>query len=636
VINLEGGPGNDTYLVNFANNLLTSIYINDLGGSNSLVIGSPTSFYFPTLSYGSLKLTYENSQAEIHLENFDPNDVLGGPRDIDTFVFSDITYTYEELVALGFDLYGTSGDDVINGTSVVDRITGLEGDDTLHGGTGDDVYIFRAGDGVDTISDDVGENTIQLQDIGLDDITTTSMTDSEGSTYLVVNYGSSDAVYIENGLEHADRFELVDGVYSTKELVDYTFIDANHAPVVDMPLVDQVTAEDDLFTFQIPSGTFIDHDAGDVLSLRADLSDGSALPDWLSYDATTNTLSGTPGNSQVGALDVRITATDSSGESVSDIFTLDVTNINDAPELINALADAEAVEGDSFIYTVSADAFRDIDQGDSLTYTARLSDGESLPSWLRFDADAMTLSSELPMDAAGEYDITIQATDQSGASVSDTFHLTVANLVHEPTWWNWYRGTSFTDFIIGSESSEWMFGYGGNDQLLGNGGNDLLYGGTGNDYISGGNGRDILHGGQGDDQLQGGLGRDTLIGGRGSDTYIFSKLDGQDIIRNYDADPNNVDTLQFADLTHDELWFSRQRGDLVIDVIGTDDKVTIKNWYLSDDFQLDAVETSDLVLQNDQVNQLVNAMAQFDAPSASCAVYSREATDELPPVIAAS
>jgi Ca2+-binding RTX toxin-like protein len=375
---------------------------------------------------------------------------------------------------------------------------------------------------------------------------------------------------------------------------------------------------------------------------------------------------------------------------------------------VNALTDVEAVEGDSFSYIIPSDTFRDIDQGDSLTYTASLANGDSLPNWLVFDPITLTLSSELPMDAAGNYDITIQATDQSGASVSSSFNFSVTNLVQSPTWRNMYNGTSFNDLIIGSDKSEWLFGYSGNDQLVAKGGSDRLYGGTGNDILDGGDGRDLLwggkgddlligddgnellqsvihnrgdydlsygpgsssgwgnpdqfssssddrlFGGEGDDRLQGGIGRDklyggdgddvlhggagndTLIGGSGNDTYLFSINDGRDTIHNRDSDPESSDTLYFDGISYKDLMFSRHRSDLIIDVVGTDDKVTVKNWYRGDDYQLDTIETSDLVFQNDLVNQLVSVMAQFDAPSGVGSVHPQDVKDLFTPVIASS
>ena len=50
-------------------------------------------------------------------------------------------------------LYGNLGDDVLFGDAGADRLTGNEGADTLTGGAGPDLFVFKAGDGVDTITD---------------------------------------------------------------------------------------------------------------------------------------------------------------------------------------------------------------------------------------------------------------------------------------------------------------------------------------------------------------------------------------------------------------------------------------------------------------------------------------------------
>ncbi|MBN3117414.1 putative Ig domain-containing protein, partial [Pectobacterium brasiliense] len=84
------------------------------------------------------------------------------------------------------------------------------------------------------------------------------------------------------------------------------------------------------FNFTVPAGTFSDPD-GDTLTLSATLADGSPLPSWLSFDPAIGTFSGTPGNGDVGALVIRVTATDGSNTSISTSFGLTVTNVNDAP-----------------------------------------------------------------------------------------------------------------------------------------------------------------------------------------------------------------------------------------------------------------------------------------------------------------
>ena len=82
---------------------------------------------------------------------------------------------------------------------------------------------------------------------------------------------------------------------------------------------------------------------------------------------------------------VTVTTTDSGGLTTAQSFTITVNNTNDAPTLANALTDQSVDEDSAFSFTVPANTFNDVD-GDTLTYTATLSDGSALPTWLSFDA----------------------------------------------------------------------------------------------------------------------------------------------------------------------------------------------------------------------------------------------------------
>ena len=106
--------------------------------------------------------------------------------------------------------------------------------------------------------------------------------------------------------------------------------DVNDAPTIANPIADQTIAEDSALTFQINSNVFADVDAGDSLTYTATLSDGGALPSWLSFDADTRTFSGTPLNGDVGVTAVKVTATDSGNAAISDTFNITVTNTSDA------------------------------------------------------------------------------------------------------------------------------------------------------------------------------------------------------------------------------------------------------------------------------------------------------------------
>ncbi|SVB74630.1 uncharacterized protein METZ01_LOCUS227484, partial [marine metagenome] len=157
------------------------------------------------------------------------------------------------------------------------------------------------------------------------------------------------------------------------------------------------------------------------------------MPSWLSFDATTQTFSGTPLNDDVGAINVTVTATDTAGATISDTFSITVANTNDAPTVANAISDQAATEDSALSFTVPTNTFNDVDAGDSLTYTATLGDGSALPSWLSFDATTQTFSGTPLNDDVGAINVTVTVTDTAGATISDTFSITVANTNDAPT-----------------------------------------------------------------------------------------------------------------------------------------------------------------------------------------------------------
>ncbi|NVK02981.1 MAG: cadherin-like domain-containing protein, partial [Oceanospirillaceae bacterium] len=68
-----------------------------------------------------------------------------------------------------------------------------------------------------------------------------------------------------------------DGGLSVSDTFNITVSGVNDAPTVASAMPDQTTAEDAVFSFTVPNGTFTDVDAGDVLSFSATLSSGAAL-----------------------------------------------------------------------------------------------------------------------------------------------------------------------------------------------------------------------------------------------------------------------------------------------------------------------------------------------------------------------
>ena len=180
------------------------------------------------------------------------------------------------------------------------------------------------------------------------------------------------------------------------------------------------------------------------------------------------------------------------------------------------------------------------------------------------------------------------------------------------------------DVLQGGHGNDTLHAGSGTDRLTGGEGSDALYGGAGVDQISGGAGDDQLYGGAGDDVIQGGSGadrlvggsgHDQLIGGSGTDRYEFNRGDqGTTIIEK----GSDQDQLVFdSSIALADLWWSRQGQDLQIDLLGqSDDRVTIKDWYLQPDKQIEQVQYGDgQILNQTQIQALVDAMAGLTPPT---------------------
>ena len=455
---------------------------------------------------------------------------------------------------------GNSANNVLTGLGGDDHLDGGTGADSLVGGTGDDTYVFHLGDGVDTIQDQssLAEGNRILFGEG---ITPADLTFVRNGSVLTINYGNMDDAI---NLLNFDQDEISGSfVVRILQFADGTQVNLaryfNRPPVVANAIPDQTTMEDAAFSFTVPADTFTDPDKGDTLTYSATLSDGTALPSWLSFNAATMTFSGTPGNDNGGAISLKIIATDSSGASTATEFNLTVVNTNDPPVVVNAISDQTTMEDAAFSFMVPANTFADVDVGDTLTYSATLADGTSLPSWLIFNPVTMTFSGT-PVDA-GKLSVKVIAMDSTGASASDVYDLTV-QATHKTTYGTNGMNSITTgsdndliyalggpDFVYSGAGNDTLYGGDGIDLLCGDGGDDIIYGendsdmldgGNGNDFLSGGSGNDFLYGGSGDDTLDGGTGVDVLAGGAGDDVYIVDST-GDIVIALYNE---GTDTVQ--------------------------------------------------------------------------------------------
>jgi len=584
-------------------------------------------------------------------------------------------------------VYGQAGNDILNGGN---------GDDALYGGSGSDTYLFENLYGKDTIheNDSTAGNSDRIV-LGAT-IVPGQVGVSRDGTDLLLTVGSGDQLRVEGWfIDDAHKVERVEFADGTVWTVADLKLKANNAPVVAVPLSNQSVTANRSFVYAVPSGSFTDADSsiGDMLTYSVRLADGSLLPSWLTFDATTLTFSGTPSNTDAGNLSVKVMATDQLGAVVSSIYTLSVVALmNHAPVLSRPIADQSAVEDTLFTFALPSNTFTDIDTGDTLTYKATLADATALPSWLVFNAATRSFSGTPTSISSGSLTVKVTATDGSGVLVNDEFVISIANHI---------AGTFGNDALTGTAQADVIDGYAGNDTLNGDVGADTLVGGIGNDTyyvdnkgdvivenanegtdlvqssvtytlsknvenltlsgtaaingignqldnvltgntgdnnLDGGAGNDILNGSSGNDVLDGGVGNDTLNGGQGNDRYCFARGGGQDLIVDTDAKVGNSDVLAFSsDVGYAQLWFRHVGNDLDISIIGGSDMVVIRNWYSGSAYHVEQIRSGDgKVLVDANVNALVQAMSTMMPPAVGQTVLPSATQTQLAPVLAAN
>ncbi|NEU79412.1 SdiA-regulated domain-containing protein [Nostoc sp. UIC 10630] len=298
---------------------------------------------------------------------------------------------------------------------------------------------------------------------------------------------------------------------------------ANQAPTA---VNDTVSIAEDATTSNL-YGTLLsndtDPDAGDpknIIAVNTTGTKGTVL-----FDQNTQNLTYTA--SSFNSLPQGQTATDSFSYAIADskglqstaIVNVSVIGVNDAPTVVQPLEDRIISTSKLFSFNVG-DKFTDIDQGDTLTYTAT-----GLPTGSDIANTGLIFGN---ISQAGIFAVTVTAADGKGGSVSDTFDLTVANnkatsgndiiFIDQLVGVSVLNALGGNDRVIGTDANETLSGGAGNDYIDAKGGNDSLLGNDGIDTLLGGAGNDILDGGAADDILLGELGNDTLLGGGGNDS----------------------------------------------------------------------------------------------------------------------
>jgi len=474
---------------------------------------------------------------------------------------------------------GTSGNDLLLGGAGNDELKGMAGNDQLIGGIGDDRYVYSGG-----------------QDV-------------------LVETGGSDTLVFSNGITFN---QVASGMMkSGNDLV----LRVNGSTANQVTLRDFFLGGDDVIE------TMLFETGGQLTAAQIYGAFGMAMPTPVSlFDQT---VQGSAGND--AALD---------GADGRDL--LKGFNGND---LINGKSGADRLEGGNGNDTLNGGAGNDVligGRGDD-TYVFTAGSGQDTIDNSGGGVDVLRFEG-----------ITFNQVGSGLMKSGNDLVLNVSGGTDKVTIKNWFLGGDYAidtlTFASGGQlTASQIFGAFGlaNPDPAGSpayqgvpderGFGTVLNGQAGDQNIIGSSDADLIDGGAGNDVIRGALGDDYLTGGDGSDTYRFALGDGRDVINNLsnNAAADN-DVVVVEGLSKESLWLSKQGNNLVIDVTGSDDSITIQDWYLDPAQRVDTFVAGSSALHANAVDNLVNAMAAFGAPSGGELVLSQTQRDELNVVIAAN
>ena len=203
------------------------------------------------------------------------------------------------------------------------------------------------------------------------------------------------------------------------------------------------------FNSQVPPVARIGHPYSFTFSPTTFANDAGALdyslqnaPAWLSIDANSRTLYGTPGSADAGFPSFSIIAFDATGRAPMPSTLVVVASDHERPTTSTDVSAVLSQGGRlsspqtllitpriSFAFSFSKDAFKS--RSGPLTFYATLADHTPLPSWLAFDSTNLRMSGTAPVLSASPqyFDVLLIATDIPGFAAT-TVPFTIVVSVH--------------------------------------------------------------------------------------------------------------------------------------------------------------------------------------------------------------
>ncbi|WP_115237139.1 calcium-binding protein [Moraxella equi] len=383
----------------------------------------------------------------------------------------------------------------------------------------------------------------------------------------------------------------------------------NHAPWVNKhprPIKGEIGKA---LSITFDKDTIKDADAYDSeLSYRLTLASTGAdgryepLPDWLSFDPSTLTLTGTPPKGTAGNLQFILWGEDSFNHSAGTYINLSIAGATvdkpteTSPSAPVAIGDTikdtqgnDTLRGttadNTFVYTKGVDTIIDKGGNDTLVFGNGITFNQVGSTLLMSGNDLI-----LRVNGSTTNQVTLKDFFGSADSIIETIKFETGGQIDYKRIYELFGKevptksdeSALPPAVSPDVHDNAPLTISKDNHIIGDARANKLYGTDDHDQLQGLAGADTLDGKAGHDILIGGSGNDRLIGGSGNDLYYFTKGFGKDTIVNTGG---GYDNIYFDGISFNQVGrgLTKMNNDLILKVSGSTDKLTIKDFFTGGD-----------------------------------------------------
>jgi len=526
--------GNDSYIVNIANNL--TIEETD-GGIDTLQISSG----FDRLD----SLIFSRENRDLLIRNPVTNNSLRiknqwESSDGSKIEYLDLNSNTLPRINLLSSIFGTNQSETIEGNNDSNFILGQGGNDRIYGGFGNDTVIGSSGN--DTLVGGEGEDHLLGQG-GADLLVAQS-----GNNFLEGGLGADEyqigdlsvtTTITEIGLSDTDDIDL-----RTWNLSDVSFENVSDDLILrkntqSVTIKNQYSNTGKIEIIHLANQRDIDTSRFFFGQNGNDQVTGSDSDDLILGQAGNDTLSGLGGNDTL------------MGGSGADHY---VITENENVEIQEIGSDIDRIVVD--FLTI-----------DDVTFT-KDPNSQDLVIVSRLNGQTIRIKDQFSSESGNPNSTQLETIEFKFSEILNLKNLVLGTDQNDVI--DLRNQAPSDDNIVAGEGDDWVMGGGGNDAIYGGAGYDHLFGDAGNDSLFGSSENDYIEGGTGNDELSDGIGSDTLVGGDGADRFVITPDDRSvDIIQDFELDKDIIDLSGFANRFVTLEHFFLQGGKIENDLDGT-------------------------------------------------------------------